>query len=191
MPNRCDWCEDTFDAYVRYHDEEWGLPTYDDQTHFEFLLLESAQAGLSWSTILKKREGYQKAFANFDAEQVARFDEQKIQELTSNPDIIRNEQKIRAAVVNAQQFLEIQQNYGSFSNYIWDFVDGNPIHNQWKSMEEVPAKTEISEQLSKDLKDRGFKFIGPTIMYAHMQATGLVNDHLMDCFRYQQIKQNF
>jgi DNA-3-methyladenine glycosylase I len=188
MPNRCDWCEDTFEQYVRYHDEEWGVPVRDDQTHFEFLVLESAQAGLSWSTILKKRDGYREAFAHFDVKQVARFDEQKVQRLLSNTAIIRNELKIRSAINNAQRFIEIQEEFGSFSDYIWGFVDGKPIQNQWTQMNQVPANTNISGQLSKDLKQRGFKFLGSTTVYAHMQATGLVNDHLASCFRHEQIK---
>ena len=187
MPKRCDWCENTFDQYIRYHDKEWGVPVYDDQTQFEFLVLESSQAGLSWSTILKKREGYRKAFAYFDVEAVAAFDEEKVQQLLSNPDIIRNENKIRSAINNANRFIEIQQEYGSFCNYVWDFVDGEPIHNHWKNLDQVPATTELSDKLSKDLKNRGFKFIGSTTIYAHMQATGLVNDHLTSCFRHQQI----
>ena len=189
MPNRCDWCENTFAQYVRYHDEEWGVPVRDDQTHFEFLVLESAQAGLSWSTILKKRDGYRKAFAHFDVEQVARFDEQKVQQLLSNAAIIRNEIKIRSAINNAQRFIEIQKEFGSFSDYIWRFVDGKPIQNQWTQMNQVPANTDISDQLSKDLKQRGFKFLGSITVYAHMQATGLVNDHLVSCFRHEQIKR--
>ena len=187
MPKRCDWCENTFDQYIRYHDEEWGVPVYDDQTQFEFLVLESSQAGLSWSTILKKREGYQKAFANFEAEKVSTFNEAKIQQLLSNPEIIRNENKIRSTINNAHQFIKIQQEYGSFCDYIWDFVGGEPIQNHWETMRQVPTTTEISDKLSKDLKKRGFKFIGSTTIYAHMQATGLVNDHLTSCFRHQQI----
>lgn len=187
MPKRCDWCENTFYQYIRYHDEEWGVPVFDDQVQFEFLVLESSQAGLSWSTILKKREGYRKAFANFEVEKVAAFDEEKVQQLLSNPDIIRNENKIRSAINNARQFIQIQQEFGNFCNYIWDFVDGKPIHNHWDTMDQIPATTEISDKLSKDLKNRGFKFIGSTTIYAHMQATGLVNDHLTSCFRHQQI----
>jgi DNA-3-methyladenine glycosylase I len=186
---RCTWCENTFDQYVRYHDEEWGVPVYDDQKQFEFLILESAQAGLSWSTILKRREGYRDAFAGFDVEKVARFDEQKVQELLNNPAIIRNELKIRAAVNNARRFIEIQQEFGSFSTYIWPFVDGKPIQNKWTENDHVPATTDISDRLAKDLKKRGFKFIGSTIMYAHLQATGLINDHLTSCFRYQEVKE--
>jgi len=188
MAIRCDWCKNTFPEYVEYHDKEWGVPIYDDQRQFEFLLLESAQAGLSWSTILKKREGYRKAFAGFDAQQVARFDETKVQQLLNNEEIVRNELKIRSAINNARCFLEIQQEFGSFSDYIWSFVDDKPIQNHWKSLEEVPAQTEISNKLSKDMKKRGLKFIGGTIMYAHMQATGLVNDHLVSCFRHAEIK---
>ncbi|NGP89763.1 DNA-3-methyladenine glycosylase I [Fodinibius halophilus] len=187
MPTRCDWCEGTFDQYVRYHDEEWGVPVHDDKTQFEFLMLESAQAGLSWSTILKKRAGYREAFANFDVQKVARFDEEKVQELLQNPEIIRNENKIRSAINNAQRFIAIQEEFGSFCNYIWDFVGGDPIQNEWKSLEEVPTNTPISNKLSKDLKQRGFKFIGSTIIYAHMQATGMVNDHITSCFRHQEV----
>lgn len=191
MPTRCDWCRNTFEQYVRYHDEEWGVPVYDDQKQFEFLVLESSQAGLSWSTILKKREGYRSAFANFDVQKVARFDEEKIQNLISNPSIIRNENKIRSTINNAQKFIKIQQEFGSFCDYIWDFVDGSPIHNQWKSIKEVPATTDVSDKLSKDLKKRGFKFIGSTTIYAHMQATGLVNDHLISCFRHPVITDQY
>lgn len=191
MPKRCDWCENTFEQYVRYHDEEWGVPVYNDQTQFEFLVLESSQAGLSWSTILKKREGYRKAFSDFDPHKVAQFDESKVQTLLSNPGIVRNEQKIRSTINNARQFLEVQKKFGSFCNYIWDFVDGTPIHNEWQSMEEIPATTDLSDRLSKDLKKRGFKFIGSTTIYAHMQAIGLVNDHATSCFRYQQIKEQY
>lgn len=185
---RCSWCENTFDQYVRYHDEEWGVPVYDDHKQFEFLVLESAQAGLSWSTILKKREGYRNAFANFKADKVARFDETKIQQLISNPQIVRNELKIRSAVNNARQFLDIQKEFGSFSEYIWSFVDGKPIQNHWKNMSQVPSKTKISDHLSKDLKKRGFKFVGSITIYAHMQATGMVNDHLVSCFKHQEVQ---
>lgn len=184
---RCKWVADQFDEYIKYHDEEWGVPVHDDQTHFEFLILEGAQAGLSWSTILKRREGYRKSFANFDPEKVARFDEEKIQELLRFEGIIRNKLKVRSAVTNAQKFLDIQDEFGSFDNYIWQFVDGEPIVNHWKSMKEVPATTKESDALSKDLKKRGFKFVGSTIIYAHMQACGLVNDHAVDCFRYKEL----
>lgn len=185
--NRCKWAEGQFDQYIRYHDEEWGVPVHDDQTHFEFLILEGAQAGLSWSTILKRREGYRTSFANFDPGKVAGFDEEKIQELLQFDGIIRNKLKVRSAVTNAQHFLEIQDEFGSFDEYIWQFVNGEPIVNHWKSLGEVPATTKESDALSKDLKKRGFKFVGSTIMYAHMQACGLVNDHTVDCFRYKEL----
>lgn len=188
MADRCAWCEDTFDEYVRYHDEEWGVPVHDDKTQFEFLTLESAQAGLSWSTILKKRGGYREAFANFDVEKVARFDEKKVQQLLNNPEIIRNELKIRSAINNAQRFIEIQEEFGSFDDYIWSFVDGKPIQNEWEMMNQIPAITDRSDKLSKDLKKRGFKFVGSTTIYAHMQATGLVNDHVVSCFRYDEVR---
>jgi DNA-3-methyladenine glycosylase I len=184
---RCPWCHG-FHDYLKYHDEEWGVPVFDDQKQFEFLVLESAQAGLSWSTILKKREGYRQAFANFDYKIVADMPEGYIQELLQNAGIIRNELKIRAAINNARRFMEIQSSSGSFANYIWDFVDGRPIQNEWKELSQVPATTFISDLLAKDLKKRGFKFLGSTIIYAHMQATGLVNDHLMDCWRYELVK---
>jgi len=187
MKKRCDWCENTFDQYVEYHDKEWGVPVHDDKTQFEFLILEGAQAGLSWSTILKKREGYRKAFANFDVEQVARFDENKIKQLLNNPAIVRNKLKVRSAVTNARNFIKIQEEFGSFDAYIWSFVEGKPVANNWEKMEEVPAKTETSDKLAKDLKQRGFKFVGSTIMYAHMQAVGMVNDHLVSCFRHKDI----
>jgi len=185
---RCTWCQDTFEQYIDYHDNEWGVPVFDDQIHFEFLVLESAQAGLSWSTILKKREGYRQAFAHFDVEKVARFNEQKVQVLLDNSGIIRNELKIRSAINNAQKFIEIQEEFDGFCNYIWSFVDGEAIQNNWKSQEEVPATTPLSDRFSKDLKDRGFKFVGSTTMYAHLQATGIVNDHLTSCYRHTQIK---
>lgn len=185
--NRCQWAEGQFDQYIQYHDEEWGVPVHDDKTHFEFLILEGAQAGLSWSTILKRREGYRQSFANFDPEKVAQFDEEKIQELLQFEGIIRNKLKVRSAVTNAQNFLEIQDEFGSFDEYIWQFVDGEPIINHWKNLKEVPATTKESDALSKDLKKRGFKFVGSTIMYAYMQACGLVNDHNIDCFRYKQL----
>lgn len=184
---RCGWVEGQFAQYIKYHDEEWGMPVHDDRKHFEFLILEGAQAGLSWSTILKRREGYRQSFANFDPEKVAKFDEEKIQELLQFEGIIRNKLKVRSAVTNAQKFLEIQDEFGSFDEYIWQFVDGKPIVNHWKSMKEVPATTKESDALSKDLKKRGFKFVGSTIIYAHMQACGLVNDHIVDCFRYREL----
>jgi DNA-3-methyladenine glycosylase I len=172
---------------VAYHDEEWGVPVYDERTLFEFLILEGAQAGLSWSTILNKRDGYRRAFDGFDAEKVARYDGIKISALLTDPGIVRNQLKIGSAVTNAQAFLKVQEERGSFSEYIWSFVDGRPIQNAWRSLAEIPAKTPLAETISKDLKDRGFRFVGPTIVYAHMQATGMVNDHLVDCFRYPEI----
>jgi len=187
MKNRCDWAEGHFEAYVKYHDDEWGVPVHDDKTHFEFLILEGAQAGLSWATVLKKREGYRTAFADFEIEKVAKYDEVKILELIANPGIIRNKLKIRGAVLNAQLFMEVQKEFGSFDKYIWQFVDNKPIVNKWTSMREVPATTAESDALSKDLKKRGFKFVGSTIIYAHMQACGLVNDHVLSCFRYNEV----
>jgi len=186
MKKRCGWAEGQFDEYVKYHDEEWGVPVHDDQTHLEFLILEGAQAGLSWATIIKRREGYRKAFANFDVNKVAQFDESKIQELLQDEGIIRNKLKVRSAVNNAQRFIEVQNEFGSFDQYIWSFVEGQPIVNHWKSMNEVPATSTASDALSKDLKKRGFKFVGSTIIYAHMQACGLVNDHTTDCYRYRE-----
>lgn len=187
MKIRCYWSRDTFEAYEKYHDEEWGVPVHDDRVHFEFLILEGAQAGLNWATILKKREGYRECFANFDPEVVANYDQKKIEELLQNPGIIRNKLKVNGAVVNAQKFLEVQAEFGSFDKYVWSFVNGKPIINQWKDRSEVPATTPESDALSKDLKKRGFKFVGSTIMYAYMQACGLVNDHTTDCFRYKEL----
>jgi len=188
MKKRCRWCG-TDPVYVEYHDQEWGVPVYDDQKLFEFLILEGAQAGLSWLTILKRREGYRKAFANWDTTKVARFDKRKIQSLLKNEGIIRNRLKIESAIRNAKAFIEIQQEFGSFSKYQWQFVGGKPLRNKWKSMKSLPAKTELSDAFSKDLKKRGFNFVGSTIIYAHMQAVGMVNDHTVDCFRYQEIKR--
>lgn len=185
--SRCPWCLG-FPEYITYHDTEWGVPVYDDQIHFEFLVLESAQAGLSWATILKKREGYRKAFADFDYRIVAEFPESYVQELLQDPGIIRNALKIRAAITNAQRFMEIQQEFGSFSTYIWGFVGGKPIQNSLKRGEFYPATSPESDALAKDLKKRGFKFLGSTIIYAHMQATGLINDHLTDCYRHSELK---
>lgn len=173
--------------YVEYHDTEWGVPVHEERRHFEFVLLEGAQAGLSWITILKRREGYRRAFAGFDPETVARFGEEEVQRLKTDVGIIRNERKIRAAVGNARAFLAVQEEFGSFDSYIWRFVDGAPIVNEFNEMSEVPAETELSRTISKDLKGRGFSFVGPTIVYAHMQATGLVNDHLISCFRYKEL----
>jgi len=183
---RCPWCLG-FPQYIEYHDKEWGVPVYDDKTHFEFLILESAQAGLSLATILKKREGYRKAFADFDYQIVADFPDSYVEELLQDLGIIRNKLKIKAAINNAQRFMEIQREFGSFSEYIWSFVGGKPIQNQLKSMKDAPATSAESDRLAKDLKKRGFKFLGSTTLYAHMQATGLVNDHLVDCFRYKEI----
>jgi DNA-3-methyladenine glycosylase I len=183
---RCPWCLG-FDQYVRYHDEEWGVPVHDDLKHFEFLILEGAQAGLSWSTILKKREGYRKNFANFDPEKVAKFSRKKIEKILADPAIIRNKLKVHAAVNNAKCFLEVQKEFGKFDNYIWRFVKGSPIVNKRKITNPVPATTKESDALSKDLQKRGFKFVGSTVIYAHMQACGLVNDHRVDCFRYNEL----
>jgi DNA-3-methyladenine glycosylase I len=180
---RCPWCLG-FEEYKKYHDEEWGVPVHDDRVHFEFLILEGAQAGLSWSTILKKREGYRKAFADFDPNRVARFTEKKLEKILLDPGIVRNRLKVYAAVNNAEQFLKLQKEFGSFDKYIWQFVGGKPIVNKRKTMIEVPATTPESDALSKDLIKRGFKFVGSTVIYAHMQACGLVNDHLIDCWRY-------
>ena len=188
LVERCAWADSTSDVYVRYHDTEWGVPVRKDGKHFEFLILEGAQAGLSWSTVLKKREGYRKAFAQFDPNKVARFSEKRIETLVKNPGIIRNRLKVRAAVTNAQAFLRLQEEYGRFDAYVWQFVGGKPIQNRWRSMNEVPATSPESDALSKDLKKRGFKFVGSTIIYAHMQAVGMVNDHVLGCFRYRECR---
>lgn len=182
---RCAWAEGVNELYIDYHDKEWGVPVYDDQKQFEFLILEGAQAGLSWSTILNRREGYRKAFAGFDPVKVARFNDAKIAALLLNPGIIRNRLKVAAAVSNARAFLAVQKEFGSFTKYVWRFVGGKPIVNRRKSMKDIPATSPESDALSKDLKARGFKFVGSTIIYAHMQATGMVNDHAVDCFRYK------
>lgn len=181
MKTRCAWCEKD-DLYRKYHDEEWGIPVYEDAKLFEFLLLETFQAGLSWYTILKKRESFQIAFDNFDYEKIANYSEDKIQELMLDAGIIRNQLKIRSAVSNAQAFMKVQKEFGSFSKYIWAFVDGKPIDNNRKSLSEIPATTPLSDVISKDLKKRGFKFVGSTVIYAQMQATGMVNDHVTDCW---------
>ena len=184
---RCAWSES--DALlIEYHDKQWGLPLHDDQQLFEMLILEGAQAGLSWITVLKKRQAYREAFDHFDPEKVARYDEAKIAELLNNAGIIRNKLKVNSAVRNAKAFLKVQEEFGSFDAYIWQFTDGQAIINRWKSMSEIPAETSESQAMSKDLKLRGFNFIGPTICYAHMQATGMVNDHVIDCFRYKQVQ---
>ncbi|QNK39746.1 DNA-3-methyladenine glycosylase I [Caproicibacter fermentans] len=179
---RCGWCESD-DLYRAYHDEEWGVPVHDDRKHFEFLILESAQAGLSWITILRKRKAYRAAFDGFDPEKIAAYGEDKIEELMTNSGIIRNRRKIESAVNNARRFLEVQKEFGSFDQYIWGFVGGKPVVGHYDTLDEIPAKTELSEQVSRDLKKRGFQFLGPVIVYSHLQATGLVNDHLDSCFR--------
>ena len=186
---RCPWCL-KFDQYIRYHDEEWGVPVHDDRVHFQFLILEGAQAGLSWSTILKKREGYRKAFADFDPVKVARFTPARIEKILLNPGIVRNRLKVTAAVNNAKRFLELQKEFGSFDAYIWQFVSGKPVVNSRKSLAEIPATTPQSDALSKDLIKRGFKFVGSTVIYAHMQACGLVNDHLVSCWRYREVMKD-
>lgn len=185
---RCAWAEGTFQAYVDYHDLEWGVPVHNDKTHFEFLILEGAQAGLSWSTILNKREGYRHAFANFEVEAVAEFSQAEIEMLLQNPEIVRNKLKVNAAVINARCFLDVQKEFGSFDEYVWSFVNHRVIQNEWKTKEEVPASTAESDKLSKDLKKRGFKFVGSTIMYAYMQSMGMVNDHTTDCFRFEELR---
>jgi DNA-3-methyladenine glycosylase I len=184
---RCEWAGSD-PLYVAYHDEEWGVPVHDDRILFEFLILEGAQAGLSWSTILNKREGYRRAFDGFDPQKVAAYDEDKIAQLLADPGIVRNRLKVRSAVQNAQAFLRIQEEFGSFDAYVWQFVGGQPIHNSWQSLSDIPAETEQSRALSKDLKKRGFNFVGPTIMYAFMQAVGMVNDHVVDCFCYKKVQ---
>jgi DNA-3-methyladenine glycosylase I len=181
---RCGWCLGS-EEYKAYHDTEWGIPVHDDTKLFEFLTLEGAQAGLSWSTILKKREGYRKAFANFDPKNVSKFTDAQIEKILLRPDIVRNRLKVTSTVTNAKLFLEVQKEFGSFDRYIWSFVDGKPIQNKRQSLKEIPASTPISDAMSKDLKKRGFKFVGTTIMYAFMQACGLVNDHVADCWRYK------
>jgi len=183
---RCPWCG-TDPTYVRYHDEEWGVPVHNDLKHFEFLVLESAQAGLSWLTVLRKRENYRKAMDGFDPAKIALYDDKKLEELLQNVGIIRNRLKIKATINNAQKFLEIAREYGSFDKYIWSFTNTKSIVNQFTALSELPAKTNLSDQISLDLKKRGFKFVGSTIIYAHLQAIGVVNDHLTDCFRYKKV----
>jgi DNA-3-methyladenine glycosylase I len=183
---RCGWAGND-PLYVAYHDEEWGVPVHDDRTLFEFLILEGAQAGLSWSTILKKRENYREAFDGFDPHKVAEYGEDKVAELLANPGIVRNRLKVAAAISNARALLEVQDEFGSFDAYIWRFVDGEPLVNAWQSLSEIPALTPESVAMSKDLLKRGFRFVGPTICYAFMQAVGMVNDHAVDCFRYKEL----
>ena len=189
MKTRCSWVNPNHPMMVDYHDHEWGVPVHDDRRHFEFLVLEGAQAGLSWATILKRREGYRRAFSGFDARKVARFSQTRIEELILDPAIIRNRQKIEATVRNARAFLAIVEEFGSFDSYCWRFVDGHPIVNHRKSMQEIPATSAESDSFSKDLKKRGFSFVGSTIIYAHMQAVGMVNDHLAGCFRYLEVQR--
>lgn len=187
MKQRCGWCGDD-PLYVAYHDDEWGMPVHDDRRLFEMLILEGAQAGLSWSTILKKRENYHKAFDRFDARKIAKYDKAKVAKLLADPGIVRNRLKIAATIQNARAFLEVQKEFGSFDRYIWQFVDGKPKQNKWKSLKEIPPKTAESDAMSKDLKKRGFSFVGSTICYAFMQAVGMVNDHVVSCFRYREIR---
>jgi DNA-3-methyladenine glycosylase I len=187
MTTRCFWASTDDQLYLAYHDQEWGVPVHDDRLLFEFLILEGAQAGLSWYTILRKRPNYHLAFDNFDPLIIAQYDQQKVSELLANPGIIRNKLKINATIQNAQAYIRINQEFGSFDSYIWQFVSGKPINNAWKIGNDIPAETEVSKNMSKDLLKRGFHFVGPTICYAFMQAVGMVNDHTIDCFRYQDI----
>jgi DNA-3-methyladenine glycosylase I len=184
---RCPWSLTGNDLYVSYHDTEWGVPAWDDQTQFEFLILEGAQAGLSWSTILNKREGYREAFAGFDAERIARFGKRELARLMQNPNIVRNRLKIEATVSNARAYLDFQSAHGSFAQHMWSFVGGKPIQNRYTQQKQVPPVTAVSDAISKDLKQRGFRFVGSTIIYAHMQAMGMVNDHTVDCFRHADL----
>ena len=186
MLKRCPWCG-TDPLYVRYHDEEWGVPVFDDRRHFEFLVLELAQAGLSWITILRRREAYCRAYAGFDPEAVAGYNAGKIETMLQDSGLIRNRRKIEASVHNARRFIEIQERFGSFSDYLWRFVDGKPLVGRWRELSEIPASTGLSEAISRDLKQRGFQFLGPVIVYSHLQATGLVNDHLVSCFRFREL----
>jgi len=183
---RCQWPGND-DLYIKYHDKEWGVPIHNDRKLFEFLILEGAQAGLSWITVLKKRQAYRAAFDRFDFNKVAHYNETKVKQLLNNSGIIRNNLKIRSAIRNARAFIEIRKEFGTFNKYIWQFVAGKPIQNHWKSLQELPAKTDLSDQISKDLKKRDFNFVGSTIVYAHMQATGMVNDHVVNCFRYKEL----
>ena len=184
---RCDWCGSD-PLYVAYHDTEWGVPLKDEQALFEFLILETFQAGLSWITVLRKRENFRRAFDNFDYQLIANYSSEKIEKLLLDPGIIRNRLKVKATVSNAQAFIKVQQEFGSFSNYIWGFVNGEPIINAFKTMKDLPSNTPLSDSISKDLKQRGFKFVGSTVVYAHMQATGMVNDHITSCFRYKEVQ---
>ncbi len=188
MQIRCEWASFS-DLALKYHDGEWGVPIHDDKSLFEFLVLEGAQAGLSWETILRKRDNYRKAFNNFDYEKVAAYNDVKVEELLKNEGIVRNRLKVRSAIANAQAFKKVRDEFGSFDTYIWSFVNHSPVQNSWKSLADIPAKTDIAEKISKDLKKRGFSFVGPTIIYAFMQAVGMVNDHVTDCFRYEQCRE--
>jgi DNA-3-methyladenine glycosylase I len=188
-PKRCGWVNVDQKLMVAYHDREWGVPNHDDHTHFEFLVLEAAQAGLSWSIVLNKREGYRRAFSGFDPAKVARYSDARIDTLTADPGIIRNRLKIAAAVKNARAFLAVQEEYGSFDRYCWHFVGGHPRQNRWTASRQIPATTPESDAFSKDLKRRGFSFVGSTVMYAHMQAVGMVNDHVVDCFRHRDVQR--
>lgn len=188
MINRCGWSI-TDPLMIEYHDNEWGVPVHDDRKHFEMIVLDGAQAGLSWQTVLRKREYYRAAFDDFDYVKVARYNEKKIAELLNNPGIIRNRLKVSSAVKNARAFITVREEFGTFDEYIWQFVDGSPIHNSWKSLRELPAKTPVSDAMSKDMKKRGFSFVGSTICYAYMQAAGMVNDHTTECFRHRELRR--
>ena len=188
-PKRCSWVNVDDQLMREYHDREWGVPNHDDRTHFEFLVLEAAQAGLSWSSVLKKRDGYRRAFSQFDPEKVARYSPARIDKLAADPRIVRNRMKIVAAVKNARAFLAVRKEYGSFDAYCWQFVDGRPQQHRWRSMHQIPATTTESDAFSRDLKRRGFSFVGSTVIYAHMQAVGMVNDHLVECFRYREVQR--
>ena len=185
---RCAWVNEADPLMIEYHDREWGVPVHDDRKHFEFLVLEAAQAGLSWSTVLRKREGYRRAFSDFDAVKVARYTDKHIEKLVQDASIIRNRMKITAAVRNAREFLKVQEEFGSFDAYAWRFVDARPRLNRWKNTKQVPATSPETDAFSKDLKSRGFSFVGTTVIYAHMQAVGMINDHLVDCFRYREVQ---
>ncbi len=189
QPKRCSWVKVDHVPMLEYHDREWGVPTHDDRTHFEFLILEAAQAGLSWSIVLNKRDGYRRTFSDFNPERVARYSEARIDKLTADQRIIRNRVKIAAAVKNARAFLAVQEEHGSFDAYCWRFVDGRPRQGRWKTIRQIPATTPESDAFSRDLKRRGFSFVGSTVIYAHMQAVGMVNDHLIDCFRYRAVRR--
>lgn len=185
---RCEWCGDD-PLYMKYHDQEWGVPVHTDKKLFEFLILEGAQAGLSWITVLKKRKNYKEVFDNFDFNKIAKYKEKKIQSLLKNEGVIRNQLKIRSAVINANAFIQVRKEFGTFNKFIWSYVDNKPIVNSWKTLKEIPAKTSLSDTISKDLKQRGFKFVGSTICYAYMQAIGMVNDHITTCYRYHELNR--